>query len=148
MSATTSPEVRKHVETLTQVSQCVMSQDFEKLRTLFAAGFVDHNPEWGVSSIEDLTRMSMEIGEKLAANVTLKDMFGVGDKLVAQVSFAGIHKGEAFGFAPTGKSVEWEAVEIYRFDKDGKIAEVWHYSQILLLLVQLGLNLPRENRTF
>jgi predicted ester cyclase len=80
----------------------------------------------------------VDIVDKLATKVTMKAMFSDGDKAVLHLGFTGVHKKDAFGYAATGKQVEWDAVEIYRFTSDGRIAEVWHYSRIPLL-EQLGM---------
>ena len=41
------------------------------------------------------------------------------------------------GIAPTGKSVEFSAVSIFRF-ADGKVVERWSITDNLFLLQQLG----------
>lgn len=137
----------EHLETIHKFGQCIGEKNWTEVRKLVTPDFVDHNPEWGVSSIDDIIRTSVDIVDKLATSVVLKAMFSEGDKAVLHLGFTGVHRKEAFGFAATGKRVEWDAVEIYRFSTDGRIAEIWHYSRILPLLEQLGLQGMETHRS-
>ena len=49
----------------------------------------------------------------------------------------GPHVGDFFGVPATGKSVHYEAIEMWK-TKDGKIVEGWHVENLLQVLIQIG----------
>jgi predicted ester cyclase len=119
---------------------------WEELKTYFSDDFVDHNPRWNVYTTDELVTRVREMIEKLETTEDVKEMVAVEDKVFIRVNVSGTHKKEAFGFPPTGKKIEWEAIEIWRFDNEAKIAEIWFSSDILGLLYQLGLELPEKHK--
>ena len=72
-------------------------------------------------------------GYWLAAEDVLVD----GDKIAVRMTFHGTHKGELMGIPPTGKTVSFEAIIIYRL-ADGKIVEHWLQTDTMSLMQQLG----------
>jgi len=69
---------------------------------------------------------------------TIEDIVAEGDKVCIRIKGTGTNKGEYLGLAPTGKKVTWEANTIYRIS-DGKIAEMWAFSDELNFSKQLGI---------
>jgi predicted ester cyclase len=61
-----------------------------------------------------------------------------GDKAVARVQFTGTNDGEFMGMPATGRSVSVEAIDIVRFDADGRAVEHWGVLDQLGLMTQLG----------
>ncbi|HEX9833429.1 MAG TPA: ester cyclase [Mycobacterium sp.] len=47
-----------------------------------------------------------------------------GDKVVGRTTGTGTHSGEFMGLAPTGRSVAYNEIFIFRF-VDGRVAETW-----------------------
>ncbi len=72
---------------------------------------------------------------------TIKDVFGMGNKLVKHWNFKGTHTGVFLGIPPTGKKVDIEGVTLVRMEK-GKIAEEQDFFDNLEFMQQLGL-IPR-----
>jgi predicted ester cyclase len=70
-------------------------------------------------------------------HVTADDIIAEGDKLVARQTISGTHRGEYMGIAPTGKSVRYSEIFIYRF-ADGRVIEAWGFVDVLSLMKQLG----------
>jgi hypothetical protein len=70
-------------------------------------------------------------------HVTLEDLFGAEDKLVARNTVTGTHQGEYLGVPPTGKSVTYNEMFIARF-ADGRIAETWGVVDLLSQMKQLA----------
>ena len=68
---------------------------------------------------------------------SIDDLIAEGDKVVARLSYRGIHRGELFGIAPTGKQVTYTGIAIFRI-KGGKIVNGWVSGDTLGLLQQLG----------
>jgi predicted ester cyclase len=54
------------------------------------------------------------------------------------VTVTGTHKGEFMGVPPNGTRVEFQLVDIMRFDDAGLVCEHWGVADMLSLLQQLG----------
>ncbi|WP_258297040.1 ester cyclase [Paenibacillus peoriae] len=68
---------------------------------------------------------------------TLKEMVAEGDKVAARFIMRGMHQGSFFGFPPTGKTIEVQAMNFYRFS-GGQIVEEYGQPDMLGLLQQIG----------
>jgi len=73
--------------------------------------------------------------------ITVEPIVGEGDKVAAQVTGRGTHKGEFMGIAPTGKQVTVTTIGIYRF-AGSKLEEAWIQMDELGMLQQLGVMPP------
>lgn len=71
------------------------------------------------------------------SHVTIEDMFGEGDKVVARLFATATNKGPFAGQPATGKKVEIRSIRIYRIAED-KIVETWAMQDRLGLMEQLG----------
>ncbi|HYN93029.1 MAG TPA: ester cyclase [Pilimelia sp.] len=69
--------------------------------------------------------------------VDLEDIFGAGDKVAVRVRFRGTHTGPFQGIPPTGRSVSFSSIEIYRLAGE-KIAEEWVSPDLMGLLQQIS----------
>ena len=72
---------------------------------------------------------------------TIKDVFGMDEKLVKHWNFKGKHTGVFFGIPATGKNVDIDGVTLVRME-NGKIAEERDFLDNLEFMQQLGL-IPR-----
>jgi hypothetical protein len=70
-------------------------------------------------------------------HVTVEDLVEEGDKVVGRNTITGTHRGEYMGIPPTGKTVTYNEVFIFRF-ADGRIAETWGVVDVFSQLRQLG----------
>lgn len=70
-------------------------------------------------------------------HVAVEDLIAEADKLVSRNVVTGTHQGEYLGLPPTGRSVTYNEIFIFRFD-DGRIAETWGVVDVLAQLRQLG----------
>jgi predicted ester cyclase len=68
---------------------------------------------------------------------TAERFLAEGESVVVQHRFTGTHSGVFLGIRPTGKSVSFQAVDIYRL-ADGKIVEEHSVADLLGLFQQLG----------
>ncbi len=102
---------------------------------LVAPDYLDHTNKVGR---EGLRRM-FEVG--LTAfpdwHETIEDIVAEGNKVWVRLSYAGTHKGEFMGLAPTGRKITSKAVDIYRI-VDGKLAEYWNVTDNVHIFVQIG----------
>lgn len=70
--------------------------------------------------------------------VTIEDLIEERDKVVSRNSVTGTHKGEYMGLPPTGKSVTYSEIFVFRF-VNGRIAETWGVVDVFSQMKQLGL---------
>jgi len=68
---------------------------------------------------------------------TLEELIAEGDKVAARFTMRGTHLGTFFGVPSTGKKIEAQAMNFYRFS-DGQIVEERGQPDLLALLQQIG----------
>lgn len=68
---------------------------------------------------------------------TPDDIIVEGNKVVVRSTFTGTHKGDFMGIAPTGKRVEFRAIDVVRFEGD-KAVEHWGVTDQMTMMQQLG----------
>jgi steroid delta-isomerase-like uncharacterized protein len=73
---------------------------------------------------------------------TIKDVYGMGNKLTKHWNFKGTHTGDFFGIPATGMKVDIDGVTLVRMS-NGKIAEEQDFFDNLEFMQQLGL-MPRQ----
>jgi predicted ester cyclase len=61
-----------------------------------------------------------------------------GDYVAARWTASGTHTGVWGDVEPTGRSVTFSGVNIFRFDDEGRVAEIWNHRDDLGLREQLG----------
>jgi steroid delta-isomerase-like uncharacterized protein len=76
-------------------------------------------------------------------SVHIDDMFASGDKVTVRVRFTGTQTGDFLGVPPSGKRIDYESQEIYRFE-DGKLAEEWICSDTMTMMTQIGAVSPSQ----
>ncbi|MEV5311432.1 ester cyclase [Streptomyces sp. NPDC052610] len=69
--------------------------------------------------------------------VEVEDLIAEGDRVVVRNTVTGTHQGEYRGLPPTGASVRYDEIFVFRFT-DGRIAEIWGVVDVLSQLRQLG----------
>jgi steroid delta-isomerase-like uncharacterized protein len=70
-------------------------------------------------------------------HVKVEDTIAEGDKIVSRNTVTGTNLGEYMGRPPTGKSISYNEIFVFRF-ANGRIAETWGVVDILSQLRQLG----------
>ncbi|MFE7709297.1 ester cyclase [Streptomyces sp. NPDC057486] len=70
-------------------------------------------------------------------HVAVEDVIAKGDKVVCRNTVTGTHLGEYRDLPPTGKSVRYNEIFIFRF-AGGRIAEIWGVVDVFSQLRQLG----------
>lgn len=58
------------------------------------------------------------------------------DRVAVQLRGTGTHRGEFLSVAGTGKRIQWNAINIYRF-QDGKVIENWQLLDVWGLMCQM-----------
>lgn len=106
---------------------------------------------WNGHSLENLSAF---IGDELLAealehdqqfltafpdvHITIEDLIGEGDKVVARLLASATNLGPFAGQPPTGRQVQFRSIRIFRIVND-KIVETWAMQDRLGLMEQLGL---------
>jgi predicted ester cyclase len=67
------------------------------------------------------------------------EMTEEADRVVAKMFFYGSHRGEMFGYAPTGKRVTWHGSAHFKF-RDGLVDELWVLGDVHGLIQELEAN--------
>ena len=70
-------------------------------------------------------------------HLTIEDLIAEGDKVVMRASVTGTHQGEYMGLPPTGKSITYNEIFIWRL-AGGRITEMWGVVDVLSQMKQLG----------
>ena len=66
-----------------------------------------------------------------------EDIIAEGDRVVVRATVHGVHKGTFMGAPPTGKTVAFPLIIIYKL-ADGKIVEHWMLTDMLAFMEQIG----------
>ena len=74
-------------------------------------------------------------------HLTVEDVIAEGDKVVARNTVTGTHRGEFMGVGPTGKSVTYSEIFIFRF-ADGRVVETWGVVDVYAQMKQIGVINP------
>jgi steroid delta-isomerase-like uncharacterized protein len=70
-------------------------------------------------------------------HLTVEDLIGEDDKVVARIVCTGTHLGEYMGVEPSGKSIAYDEIFIFRF-ANGRVVETWGVVDVLSQMRQLG----------
>jgi steroid delta-isomerase-like uncharacterized protein len=73
-------------------------------------------------------------------NHTIRDVISTGDKVVVHATATGTHQSEFEGLPPTGRTIEYEQIGIFRF-VENRIVEAWVVEDNLTMMTQLGMQL-------
>ena len=68
--------------------------------------------------------------------ITIEDLIGEGDKVVARWTAQGTHTGAGFGLAPTGRKIKMAGLTLVRI-VDGQITEFWKKDDAYTVAQQL-----------
>lgn len=111
-----------------QVLQAINERDLDAMWRWVAPGFVRHDyggAFWdgqGPEGLANLVRLLLGVLPDLHLDV--REVLATGDRAVAYLTVSGTHRGEFLGVPPTGYSVRFDSVDLYRLE-GGQIAEVW-----------------------
>lgn len=89
----------------------------------------------GIDSYKNLFRAFISAYPDI--KISVEDVIGEGDKIVARCRVSATHTGDGLGIAPTDQSVEFTGMTIVRIE-DGKIAEAWNEFDFMKMYSQIG----------
>ncbi len=113
--------------------------DLSALDEIFDPEVVAHEPAGDVAGIDDGPRRAVQTLRAGLPNlrIEINDLLVDSDRVAVRWTATGSHEGELLGFAPTGNTVSFNAIYIYRIS-GGRIAEVWASPDAMGLIRQLG----------
>jgi len=117
----------------------VNTGDLSVADELFEPDVLAHAPEGDVRGVDAGPKASVRLLREALPDLelTIDDLIAEGDRVVARFVAQGSHRGEFMGIPPTGRSVSFGGMYVYRLS-GGRIAEVWGSLDALGLLGQLG----------
>jgi predicted ester cyclase len=89
----------------------------------------------GAQALKQVWTMLLQVYPDI--HLTVEDMIAAGDKVVGRTTVTGTHHGEFMGVAPTGKSVTYNEIFIFRF-ANGRVVETWGVVDVYAQMKQIG----------
>ena len=110
------------------------------LDELLAPDYINHTPATpdlptGPEGVKGVVTMFQSAMPDL--RVIVQDMIAEGDKVATRYTLEGTHRGELFGFPPTGQRLSIKSISVERVS-EGKIREHWRVTDSLDMMQQLG----------
>jgi predicted ester cyclase len=123
--------------------EAIAREDDAKLRDYYAEDYLFHGPG-GDLSFDELRAYFASLRAALSdLRIVREQIIADGRFLAARNTFAGDFTGvftsSPIGpVEPTGQHVEWEAINTFRYDDDGRLAEEWVQTDYRSFLAKLG----------
>jgi len=102
------------------------NKNYDYVMECIADDYIDHSPAGARSNADAVGILKIVADQFSDLKVTVLDAVASGDMVATRVLFQGTHTGECMGIAPTGKRIEFEALENFKV-VNGKIVESWGY---------------------
>ena len=104
---------------------------------LLASAFVAHTPAEKDTGREEFKQhLRMALGALSDLEARFEPVLANGSRVAAHATIGGVHSGEFFGVAPTGKRLSWR--EVHVFDaREGQIVEHWMDAALLAAYMQM-----------
>ena len=78
------------------------------------------------------------IGALSDIQAEVQDVIASDDLVALRQVVKARHTGDLLGMPATGQPIQWDAVDIYRVNDDGKISEQWAFEDFAAILSQAG----------
>jgi len=127
----------------------IAKQDNGALDAFFSPAFVIHAPAGKATYPQLKATFAAYRAAFKDFSVTRQAIIENGDFIAARTTMSGIFTNTfetPFGpIAPTGKRVQWELINIFRYDASGLLAEEWVQYDYVGIMRQLGVNLKAQS---
>jgi steroid delta-isomerase-like uncharacterized protein len=129
-----------HAATARRLYDLINAGDVEGFSRHLADDFVEHEETPGLAPTKDGVKafFRMQLAAFPDLRMAVEDVVANGDKVVARVRYTGTNRGEFMAMPATGKSVDVQLIDMFRFGDDGLLREHWGVSDSLALMQQLG----------
>jgi steroid delta-isomerase-like uncharacterized protein len=89
----------------------------------------------GAEALKQIWAMLLRIYPDI--HLTVEDLLAEGDKVVGRTTVTGTHQGEFMGVPPTGKSVTYNEMFMFRIVA-GRVVETWGVVDVYAQMKQIG----------
>jgi steroid delta-isomerase-like uncharacterized protein len=129
-----------HAATARRLYDLINAGDIEGFSRHLADDFVEHEATPGLAPTKDGVKefFRMQRAAFPDMRMDVEDVFGNGDKAVARVRYTGTNRGDFMGMPATGKSVDVQLIDMFRFGDDGRVREHWGVIDLMAMMQQLG----------
>ena len=129
-----------HAATARRLYDLINVGEIEGFARHLADDFVEHEETPGLAPTKDgvIAFFRMQLAAFPDMHMDTEDVVANGDKVVARVRYSGTNRGAFMGMPATGKSVDVQLIDIFRFGDDGLVHEHWGVMDALALMQQLG----------
>jgi predicted ester cyclase len=110
-----------------------------------AAEFFTADAKWHGGSLGTFTGVQNIIGLLTGfvgalpdIQAAIQDVIASGDLVAMRFVATATQSGDVLGIPKTGKSIQWDSLDIYKITDDGKISEQWSFQDMAAILSQLG----------
>ncbi|AGZ44153.1 ester cyclase [Actinoplanes friuliensis] len=138
----------EQLESNKQIARDYIEQVFNKHNPLAARDFVTDDVVWHGGALGDLTGAENLTGLLTGFLGSLPDLYAAEQDVVAENDLVMVRlvvtatvKGQLLGVPADGRTVRWDAVDIYRVT-DGRISEEWAADDLVTIMTQLGAFTP------
>ena len=129
-----------HAATVRRMYDLVNAGDIDGFARNLADDFVEHEETPGLAptkaGVIDFFRMQLAAFPDM--RMAVEDIVASGDKVVARVALSGTNRGAFMAMPATGKSVNVQLIDMFRFGDDGLLREHWGVLDALAMMQQLG----------
>jgi steroid delta-isomerase-like uncharacterized protein len=115
--------------------------DIDGFALYLADDVVEHEAIPGLAPTKDgiLAFFRAQLAAFPDMRMGVQDIIASGDKVVARVRYTGTNRGDFMGAPATGRNVDVQLIDIFRFGEDGLVREHWGVMDQTTMMQQLGL---------
>ncbi len=123
-----------------QFYERVNAGDVDGFSALIADDLIEHEKVEGLPQTKEgvIQFFTMLLAAFPDVRMDAEDIIESGDTAWARIRITGTNEGEFMGMPATGKSVDFQAVDIVRFNDEGMAAEHWGVTDSMTMMQQLG----------
>jgi steroid delta-isomerase-like uncharacterized protein len=122
------------------VARVFNAHDAERARDFLSDDITFHALTLGnLSGVEAVVPVLVGfIGALSDIDAQVQDVIASGDLVALRQVVKARHTGNLLGIPATGRSIQWDAVDIYRVNDAGRITEQWAFEDFAAILSQAG----------
>lgn len=127
-----------HKEVVRRYFDALGAGDPDALDEIMHDDFVDHTGQSGPGGLDELKEFFVALRAAFPDfTVSVEELIAEGDLVAGRFAFQGSQTGELMGMPPSGRRAAIGGIDLFRV-RDGRIAELWGYEDMLGLMQQIG----------